>query len=197
MNVWNLIETLYKDQTLEKEELVFLLEHRDEETASCLGELARKEAQKIYGNKVFPRGLIEFTNYCKNNCYYCGIQASNRNISRYRLSQEQILSACQNGYDLGYRSFVLQGGEDPYFSDERMVPVVEAIHESFPDCAITLSLGERSWKAIRSFTPQEAADIFCATKPFHQSFMENFTLKKCLSGIESNVSMTCVRPVFR
>ena len=128
MNVWNLIETLYKDQTLEKEELVFLLEHRDEETASCLGELARKEAQKIYGNKVFPRGLIEFTNYCKNNCYYCGIQASNRNISRYRLSQEQILSACQNGYDLGYRSFVLQGGEDPYFSDERMVSVVEAIH---------------------------------------------------------------------
>ena len=149
MNVWNLIETLYKDQTLEKEELVFLLEHRDEETASCLGELARKEAQKIYGNKVFPRGLIEFTNYCKNNCYYCGIQASNRNISRYRLSQEQILSACQNGYDLGYRSFVLQGGEDPYFSDERMVPVVEAIHESFPDCAITLSLGERSLESYQ------------------------------------------------
>ena len=149
MNTWNLIDTLYKDQVLDREELIFLLKNRGEEEASYLAELARKQAQKIYGKKVFPRGLIEFTNYCRNNCYYCGIQSSNKNICRYRLSIEQILSACQNGYELGYRSFVLQGGEDPYYSDERMVPIVEQIHQTYPDCAITLSLGERSFESYQ------------------------------------------------
>ena len=142
MNVWNLIETLYKDQTLEKEELVFLLEHRDEETASCLGELARKEAQKIYGNKVFPRGLIEFTNYCKNNCYYCGIRSGNTHVHRYRLTKEEILSCCETGYELGFRTFVLQGGEDPYYTTARLSDVVHTIRTTYPDCAITLSTGE-------------------------------------------------------
>lgn len=149
MNTWNLIDTLYKDQVLDREELIFLLKNRGKEEASYLAELARKQAQKIYGKKVFPRGLIEFTNYCRNNCYYCGIQSSNKNICRYRLSIEQILSACQNGYELGYRSFVLQGGEDPYYSDERMVPIVEQIHQTYPDCAITLSLGERSFESYQ------------------------------------------------
>ena len=149
MNLWNIIDALYKNQTLEREEFIFLLKNRTEESAGRLADLAREEAQKIYGKKVFPRGLIEFTNYCRNNCYYCGIQASNPNISRYRLSEDQILNACQNGYDLGYRSFVLQGGEDPYFSDDRMVPVVEAVHTAFPDCAITLSLGERSLESYQ------------------------------------------------
>ena len=149
MNLWNIIDALYENQTLEREEFIFLLKNRTEESAGRLADLAREEAQKIYGKKVFPRGLIEFTNYCRNNCYYCGIQASNPNISRYRLSEDQILNACQNGYDLGYRSFVLQGGEDPYFSDDRMVPVVEAVHTTFPDCAITLSLGERSLESYQ------------------------------------------------
>ena len=149
MNIWNLIDTLYKDQALDREELIFLLKNRGEEPASYLAELARKQAQKIYGKKVFPRGLIEFTNYCRNNCYYCGIQSSNKNICRYRLSIEQILSACQSGYEIGYRSFVLQGGEDPYYSDEHMVPIVEEIHQAYPDCAITLSLGERSPESYR------------------------------------------------
>ena len=149
MNIWNLIDTLYKDQALDREELIFVLKNRGEEPASYLAELARKQAQKIYGKKVFPRGLIEFTNYCRNNCYYCGIQSSNKNICRYRLSIEQILSACQSGYEIGYRSFVLQGGEDPYYSDEHMVPIVEEIHQAYPDCAITLSLGERSPESYR------------------------------------------------
>lgn len=144
MNSIDLIHRLYKEQTLSKEALIFLLDHYTEEDASYIGNLAQKEAQKVYGTGVFPRGLIEFTNYCKNNCYYCGIRSGNTNANRYRLTKEQILSACENGYQLGYRSFVLQGGEDPYFDDEKMVPIVAKIRQKYPDCAITLSLGERS-----------------------------------------------------
>lgn len=144
MNHFELINRLYKEQILPKEDFIRLIEHRTAEDAEYLASLARKEAQKIYGTGVFPRGLIEFTNYCKNNCLYCGIRRSNPNVSRYRLTEEQILSACESGYELGYRSFVLQGGEDPYFHDERMVSIVSAMRKSYPDCAITLSLGERS-----------------------------------------------------
>lgn len=97
-----------------------------------------------YGDAVFLRGLIEFTNYCRNNCYYCGIRAGNHDVQRYRLSRDQILSCCTEGYRLGYRTFVLQGGEDPYFTDDRLCEIVGAIHTAFPDCAITLSVGERS-----------------------------------------------------
>ena len=100
--------------------------------------------RKIYGNKIFVRGLIEFTNYCKNNCYYCGIRCGNNKAVRYRLTQQEILDCCHKGYDLGFRTFVLQGGEDQYFSDEVLVPVVAEIRQTFPDVAITLSVGERS-----------------------------------------------------
>lgn len=144
MNLHELIDRLHKEHTLSRDEFITLIKERDEESASYLASLAREEAVKIYGNGVFPRGLVEFTNYCKNNCYYCGIQGSNQNTNRYRLSKEEILSACENGYQLGYRSFVLQGGEDPHYSDEVMVPIVAEIRKRYPDCAITLSLGERS-----------------------------------------------------
>ena len=106
---------------------------------------AAVEARKsIYGDEVYLRGLIEFTNYCRNDCYYCGIRRSNTAAGRYRLSREDILSCAQTGYGLGFRTFVLQGGEDPYFDDTRMSSIVSDIHTAFPDCAITLSLGERS-----------------------------------------------------
>lgn len=144
MNLHELIDRLHKEHTLTKEEFITLIKERNEESASYLASLAREEAVNIYGNGVFPRGLVEFTNYCKNNCYYCGIQGSNPNVNRYRLSKEEILSACENGYQLGYRSFVLQGGEDPHYTDEVMVPIVAEIRKRYPDCAITLSLGERS-----------------------------------------------------
>ena len=144
MNLHELIDRLHKEHTLTKEEFITLIKERNEESASYLASLAREEAVNIYGNGVFPRGLVEFTNYCKNNCYYCGIQGSNPNATRYRLSKEEILSACENGYQLGYRSFVLQGGEDPHYTDEVMVPIVAEIRKRYPDCAITLSLGERS-----------------------------------------------------
>ena len=144
MNLHELIDRLHKEHTLTKEEFITLIKERNEESASYLASLAREEAVNIYGNGVFPRGLVEFTNYCKNSCYYCGIQGSNPNANRYRLSKEEILSACENGYQLGYRSFVLQGGEDPHYTDEVMVPIVAEIRKRYPDCAITLSLGERS-----------------------------------------------------
>ena len=144
MNLHELIDRLHKEHTLTKEEFITLIKERNEESASYLASLAREEAVNIYGNGVFPRGLVEFTNYCKNNCYYCGIQGSNQHANRYRLSKDEILSACENGYQLGYRSFVLQGGEDPHYSDDVMVPIVSEIRKRYQDCAITLSLGERS-----------------------------------------------------
>lgn len=100
--------------------------------------------QQVYGNKVFIRGLIEFTNYCKNDCYYCGIRKSQTNVSRYRLTPEQILDCCNTGYSLGFRTFVLQGGEDGWWNDDRLCRVVELIKFNHPDCAITLSVGEKS-----------------------------------------------------
>ena len=105
--------------------------------------------KQYYGNKVYTRGLIEFTNYCKNNCYYCGIRRDNRHIERYRLTEEEILGCCRQGYQLGYRTFVLQGGEDPYYSDERMEHIIRAVKQEFPDCALTLSVGERSYESYR------------------------------------------------
>ena len=144
MNLHELIDRLHKEHTLTRGEFITLIKERDEENASYLASLAREEAVKIYGNGVFPRGLVEFTNHCKNNCYYCGIQGSNQHANRYRLSKDEILSACENGYQLGYRSFVLQGGEDPHYSDDVMVPIVSEIRKRYQDCAITLSLGERS-----------------------------------------------------
>lgn len=144
MNLHELIDRLHKEHTLTRGEFITLIKERDEENASYLASLAREEAVKIYENGVFPRGLVEFTNYCKNNCYYCGIQGSNQYANRYRLSKDEILSACENGYQLGYRSFVLQGGEDPHYSDDVMVPIVSQIRKRYQDCAITLSLGERS-----------------------------------------------------
>ena len=100
--------------------------------------------RKIYGNKIFVRGLIEFTNFCQNDCYYCGIRCGNKKAERYRLTQREILDCCEKGYALGFRTFVLQGGEDAFFSDAVLVPIVQEIKKKFPDAAITLSVGERS-----------------------------------------------------
>ena len=107
-------------------------------------QLARGIALRRFGRRIYFRGIIEFTNYCRNDCLYCGIRCSNPHVQRYRLAEEDILACCREGYDLGYRTFVLQGGEDAYWTDERMEVVVGRIRRDFPRCAITLSLGERS-----------------------------------------------------
>lgn len=139
-----LAEALVKHHDLEDGELLELLTNRDPEVSAYLKDQARQTALAHYGNQVFIRGLIEFTNYCKNDCYYCGIRRSNRNAQRYRLTKEDILACCGLGYQLGFRTFVLQGGEDPWFTDERLEEIVREIKGQHPDCAVTLSVGERS-----------------------------------------------------
>lgn len=139
-----LIDKLAANHDLADSDLLYLLDHITESDVDYLVEKAHEVRMNIYGDRVFMRGLIEFTNYCKCNCLYCGIRAENGNVERYRLDNEDILKSCETGYWLGYRTFVLQGGEDPYFTDERLVEMVEAIKKRFPDCAITLSIGERS-----------------------------------------------------
>ena len=147
----HLIDKLRSNRRLDAEEYKALLLCRDTELAAYLQDLAREEALARFGNKIFIRGLIEITNRCRNNCYYCGIRKENRNIVRYELAQEEILSCCHEGYRLGFRTFVLQGGEAPAVKDEGMVETVAAIRQSFPDCAITLSLGEKSREAYERF----------------------------------------------
>jgi biotin synthase len=112
---------------------------------------ARAVRAKHYGKEVFFRGLIEFTNFCKNDCFYCGIRAGNRQVKRYRLSFEQILLACKMGDVLGYKTFVLQGGEDPFFTDDRIVEIVSGIRKAYPSHAITLSIGEKPRKSYERF----------------------------------------------
>ena len=151
MEMRPLLEQLEQDSVLPEEAFVELLSNRTDEDERYAAERARKIADAIYGKKIYIRGLIEFTNYCKNNCYYCGIQRENRNAQRYRLSEEDILACCKEGYALGFRTFVLQGGEDPYYTDEKIVQIVKKIKTSFPDCAITLSIGEKSYESYRAF----------------------------------------------
>lgn len=141
-----------ENQNLKKEEFVELIRCADDpETREALAERAVEIRKKYYGDKVYTRGLIEFTNYCKNDCYYCGIRRSNRNAKRYRLTEEEILACCENGYELGFRTFVLQGGEDPYYTDERMEQIIRRMKEQYPECAVTLSIGERSMESYRRF----------------------------------------------
>jgi len=111
---------------------------------------ADKVRRKYYGNRVFVRGLIEISNICKNDCYYCGIRKSNKNISRYRLTEDEIYFCCETGYNLGFRTFVLQGGEDIYFNDTVLCRIVDNIKNKYPDCAVTLSMGERSYESYRN-----------------------------------------------
>ena len=139
-----LLQELYHLHRLELSSYEYLLRERTEADEELARQLARECTEKYYGRGVYTRGLIEFTNYCKNNCHYCGIQRGNQEVERYRLSKEEILSCCEEGYRLGFRTFVLQGGEDPYFTDEKIVEIVQAIKKAFPDCAVTLSIGEKS-----------------------------------------------------
>ena len=147
-----LIDRLCREKTLSKEEFTALLHHADDQDLSeYLFRLSSKTARERFGNKIYIRGLIEFSNNCKNNCYYCGIRAANKNLKRYRLTQEEILLCCEQGYGLGFRTFVLQGGEDPWFTDERFCSIIREIKARFPDCAVTLSIGERSRQSYQAF----------------------------------------------
>lgn len=139
----NSIHKLTNQKPLTRNEFVALLEGNSLQLRNFLKKEADIVRKEHFGNNIYIRGLIEFSNYCKNDCLYCGIRCSNQNASRYRLTKKEILSCCQQGYHLGFRTFVLQSGEDPYFTDEKMSDIVKAIHKNYPDCAITLSIGER------------------------------------------------------
>ncbi len=147
----NVITEIQRTQTITREQLAQLLSMDESLAKELLYPAARAVADSIYGNKVFTRGLIEFTNYCRNDCYYCGIRCSNRSAQRYRLTEEEILSCCDEGYELGFRTFVLQGGEDMSYSDDDMCRIISAIRNRFPDCAITLSIGERERESYQKY----------------------------------------------
>ena len=142
--VKKLADRLIAEHSLTEEGYEQLIRGRDEEAAACLAEAAVNVRRRIYGNKVYVRGLIEIGNICKNDCLYCGIRRSNRNCERYRLTGDEIVSCAEEGYRLGFRTFVLQGGELPADTDEILCALVRRLKEAHPDCAVTLSLGERS-----------------------------------------------------
>jgi biotin synthase len=146
-----LVDKLYQEQELSRQELKALIDNRDQQVADHLFTKAREVRHNIYGRDIFIRGLVEFTNYCKNDCYYCGIRKSNLKADRYRLTPAQILECCAQGYELGFRTFVLQGGEDPHYTDDLMTQIVTDVRRTFPDCAITLSLGERQKSSYQRF----------------------------------------------
>lgn len=145
------IDEIRQKRDISIKTLDFLLSTEDEEVITYLRDSAREAADKIYGKQVFIRGLIEFTNYCKNDCKYCGIRRSNSRADRYRLTEEEILSCCENGYGLGFRTFVLQGGEDTYFTDEKICHLLKSIKEKYPGCALTLSIGEKSKESYQAY----------------------------------------------
>ena len=142
--MFNLIDKVEKEHNLKDIELLELLKCKDKKVLEYLYQKADKVRQKVYGKDVFIRGLIEISNFCKNNCLYCGIRAENKSCERYRLTKEEILSCVKENYPKGFRTFVLQGGEDLYFSDEILCEIIKEIKQIYPDVCVTLSLGERT-----------------------------------------------------
>ena len=188
ISIFELIDKLKTEHTLSKEEWISLIEGRTPELSAYLFEQARAVRHEHYGKDVYIRGLIEFTNFCKNDCLYCGIRKSNLTANRYRLDKETILDCCKLGYELGFRTFVLQGGEDGYFNDERMVEIVSSIKSAHPDCAITLSIGEKSRESYQAFF-DAGADRYllrhetynsCHYSQLHPSLLTAENRQRCL-----------------
>ena len=149
-----LAEKLNRENNLTREEFLrFISMRRDlsKEDREYLYILARKKADDVYGKDIYLRGLIEFTNYCRNNCFYCGLRRDNHNVNRYRLTKDQILECADRGYALNFRTIVLQGGEDLSYSDDDICAIVSGIKELHPDCAVTLSIGEKSRESYEAY----------------------------------------------
>lgn len=151
MQAADLLDKLYRTNHLDFDETVYLIGHMGVQERADLIQKAHATRMKHYGNKVYMRGLIEFTNYCSKGCRYCGINAGNRIVERYRLSLDEILQCAEMGYSLGYRTFVLQGGEDPYFTDEILVEIIQRIKGKYQDTAITLSVGEKPYASYERY----------------------------------------------
>ncbi len=183
-----LIDKLQKENVLSKKEFVELLVSRDSKVTDYLFENSASLRDRYYGKDIYIRGLIEISNYCKNDCFYCGIRRGNSNAQRYRLSKEQILECCAEGYGLGFRTFVMQGGEDLYYNDERMVDIISSIKMLYPDCAVTLSLGEKSYESYLNYF-NAGADRYLLRhetanhdhyKKLHPASMSPDNRKRCL-----------------
>ena len=144
------LQRLLRRETLSVDDWESLIASKDQGLDRELSQIASSLRDSVYGRRVFLRGLIEFSSFCRNDCRYCGLRVSNRNAERYRLSARDILETCCRGYELGFRSFVLQSGEDPYYTDERMTGIIRAVKEACPDAALTISIGERSFESYRA-----------------------------------------------
>lgn len=147
----DLLEKLKDESSLSFEEFKILLTTYDEQDFEYAKKMANKITKHIFKNKIFIRGLIEISSFCRNDCYYCGLRRNNLKAMRYRLNKEEILSSCKEGYKLGFKTFVLQGGEDLYYNDDLMIDIIKSIKLLYPDCAITLSLGEKSAKTYQKY----------------------------------------------
>ena len=185
----NIIDELYNENTLNDDGLLQLI---DCTNTDYLFSRAAEQRKKYYGNKVYIRGLIEISNHCKNNCFYCGIRRDNTSLTRYRLTKEDILTCADEGYSLGFRTFVLQGGEDLHYSDEEICSIVYEIKENHPDCAVTLSIGEKPKESYRMYKNagadryllrHETADIMHYSK-LHPESMSLDTRKECLWNLK-------------
>jgi len=184
-----LVEKLDQEHCLEAKELLWLLENNSVELRQDLSKKASEVAKKTFGNGIYTRGLIEFSNYCKNDCYYCGIRKSNDQVHRYRLTEDQIFNCCKTGYALGFRTFVLQGGEDPYFDDDRVVAIIQEIKKNFADCAITLSMGEKSKKSYECLY-EAGADRYLLR---HETANKSHYKRLHPSNLTIENRMTCLR----
>ena len=193
-NIKNLIEKLNNKNKLSIDDYQYILENYTKEDFDYIKDIASNKALENFDKKIYFRGIIEFSNICKNDCLYCGIRRSNDNVDRYRLTLDQILECCAEGYEYGYRTFVLQSGEDGYFNDETMINVVSSIRENYKDCAITLSIGERSKEsykklfdagANRFLLRHEAAnkELYEKIHPSVQKWEERFRCLKDLRDI--------------
>lgn len=183
-----IIDKLYKTQNLEKEELLYILNNFDANTSKYLFSKSREVALEHFGNSIYTRGLIEFTNYCKNNCFYCGIRSNNIHAQRYRLTTDEILSCCKIGYKLGFRTFVLQGGEDLFYSDNDIVEIIKKIKSNYPDCAVTLSIGEKSYKSYKRYF-DAGADRYLLR---HETANEDHYKKLHPKNLSLNIRKQCL-----
>lgn len=191
MNNESLIQQLRINRNLSDEELKQIL--KSDRFDADLFEAADNVRRESYNDEVYIRGLIEITNYCKNNCFYCGIRSGNHNVKRYRLNKAEILLCCDEGYKLGFRTFVLQGGEDPYYTDKIMCDIVSEIKSRFSDCAVTLSIGERSQQSYQNLF-DAGADRFLlrheTAMPEHYSKLHPLEMslenrKRCLFDLKA------------
>ena len=191
-NIREIVDKVKRRQDITLEEFRVIMETASKEEMDYLASTAREVADSIYGKNVYVRGLIEFTNYCRNDCYYCGIRRSNKEAERYRLTEEQIMECCQMGYELGFRTFVLQGGEDPYFTDDRICEIIRNIKNRYEDCAITLSIGEKSRASYERYF-EAGADRYllrhetaneCHYRKLHPAELSLENRKRCLWNLK-------------